>query len=209
MEGPGSLLGYRALHKNIREVHGLNVLRIVVYNVMADVNPQGLKDRGGVGQPKRPRRKGATEYENEEPSLFDPNIKDHASSNTEVTESNTGEPQEDLEEDPLASAASVLTQFRDWLLSPDGGKKDVKTVKQHVSQLKNTLSVVDPDHKLTSPVDDKLIRTVFLSEYAAKYCATTVKSYLRSLQHYCSFLLSDQQKGLSLIEMESSGYERN
>ena len=27
MEGPGSLLGYRALHKKVREVHGLNVPR--------------------------------------------------------------------------------------------------------------------------------------------------------------------------------------
>jgi hypothetical protein len=57
MDGPGILLGYRALHKKIREVHGINVPRHVVYDVMADVNPQGLEDRGGVGQPKRPRRK--------------------------------------------------------------------------------------------------------------------------------------------------------
>ena len=56
MEGPGKLLGYRALHKKIREIHGLNVPRNLVYNVMSDVNPQGLEDRAGVGQPKRPRR---------------------------------------------------------------------------------------------------------------------------------------------------------
>jgi hypothetical protein len=59
MNGPGRLLGYRALHKKIREVHTLNVPRNVVYDVMTDVNPQGLQDRGGVGQPKRQRRKGA------------------------------------------------------------------------------------------------------------------------------------------------------
>ena len=92
----------------------------------------------------------------------------------------------------MPSAASVVTQFRDWLLSPDGGRKDPKTVKQYVSQLKHILSVIDPDHKLTSLVDVKLIRNVFLGEYAAKYCATTIKSYLMSIQHYCSFLLSDQ-----------------
>ena len=85
-----------------------------------------------------------------------------------------------------------MTQFRDWLLSPDGGRKDPKTVKQYVSQLKHILSVIDPDHKLTSLVDVKLIWNVFLGEYAAKYCATTIKSYLMSIQHYCSFLLSDQ-----------------
>ena len=52
MNGPGRFLGYR-------EVHKLNVPRNIVYDVMVDVNPQGLQDRGGVGQPKRQRRKGA------------------------------------------------------------------------------------------------------------------------------------------------------
>ncbi len=56
MEGPGRLLGYRALHKKVREIHRLNVPRNLIYDVMHKVNPQGLEDRGGVGQPKRPRR---------------------------------------------------------------------------------------------------------------------------------------------------------
>jgi len=59
MDGLGRLLGYRALHKKIRELHGLNVPRNLVYNMMADVNPKGLEERGGVGQPKRARRKTA------------------------------------------------------------------------------------------------------------------------------------------------------
>ena len=46
MDGPGRLLGYRALHKKISELHGLNVPRNLVYNVMADVNPKGLEERG-------------------------------------------------------------------------------------------------------------------------------------------------------------------
>ncbi|XP_028517680.1 uncharacterized protein LOC110248095 [Exaiptasia diaphana] len=56
MEGPGKLLGYRALHKKIRDVHGLSVPRNLVYTVMQDVNHQGLQNRGGVGKPKRPKR---------------------------------------------------------------------------------------------------------------------------------------------------------
>ena len=31
MKGPGKLLGYRALHKTIREIHGLKVRRDLVY----------------------------------------------------------------------------------------------------------------------------------------------------------------------------------
>ena len=37
--------------------HGLNVPRSLVHDVMADLNLEGLEDRGGVGQPKRPKRK--------------------------------------------------------------------------------------------------------------------------------------------------------
>ena len=48
MDGPGSLLGYRALHKKICEVHGLSVPRNLVYAVMTEVNPQGLEARGGT-----------------------------------------------------------------------------------------------------------------------------------------------------------------
>ena len=32
MQGPGKLLGHRALHKKIREIHGLNVPRNMVYS---------------------------------------------------------------------------------------------------------------------------------------------------------------------------------
>ena len=43
----------------------------------------------------------------------------------------------------------------------------------------------------------KKIRDTFLQQYAAeKYHAATIKSYLMSLQHYCSFLLADQLSGV-------------
>jgi len=59
MKEPGRLLGYLSLHKKFGEVHGLNIPRNLVYDVMADVNPEGLEERGGVGMPKRPKRTGA------------------------------------------------------------------------------------------------------------------------------------------------------
>ena len=46
ISGPGKLLGYRAMHKKIREIHGLN----------AKVDPRGLEERGGVGKARRTRR---------------------------------------------------------------------------------------------------------------------------------------------------------
>ena len=56
MDGRGRLLGYRALHKKVREVHGLKVPRNLVYAMMENVDSSGLEERGGVGQPKRPVR---------------------------------------------------------------------------------------------------------------------------------------------------------
>jgi len=94
--------------------------------------------------------------------------------------------------------SKTLRSFRDWLLSPDGGKKDGKTAKQHVSQVNKVLSVVGEGTLLSSLIDSKKIRDTFLQQYAAKkYHAATIKSYLMSLQHYCSFLLADQPGGVT------------
>ena len=58
IEGPGQLLGYRAMHKKLREQHNLAVPRDLVHNVMGLVDPEGLQRRGDVG--KKKRRRGAT-----------------------------------------------------------------------------------------------------------------------------------------------------
>ena len=59
LQGPGKLLGYRAMQQKVRELHGLNVPRDLVYAVMGEADPQGLEARGGVGQSNRPRRTNA------------------------------------------------------------------------------------------------------------------------------------------------------
>ena len=42
---PGKLLGYRAMHLKIRQKNGLNVTRDQVYDVMTDVDLEGLRQR--------------------------------------------------------------------------------------------------------------------------------------------------------------------
>ena len=59
ISGPGELLGYRAMHRKIREIHGLNVPRDLVYQVMSKVDADGLEERGGVEEANRPRRNKA------------------------------------------------------------------------------------------------------------------------------------------------------
>ena len=58
IEGPEQLLGYRAMHKKLREQHNLAVPRDLVHDVMGLVDPEGLQRRGDVG--KKKRRRGAT-----------------------------------------------------------------------------------------------------------------------------------------------------
>ena len=57
LEGPGKLLGYRAMHRKIRQKYNLFTTRDKVYDVMSELDPDGLAARGGVGG-KRAKKKG-------------------------------------------------------------------------------------------------------------------------------------------------------
>ena len=46
--GPGKLLGYRAMYKKIRQEHGLNVIKDRVFDVMNEQDPDGFEARGCV-----------------------------------------------------------------------------------------------------------------------------------------------------------------
>ena len=59
MNGPGRLLGYRSLHKKLRELYCHNIPRDLVYKMMQQINPEGLKERGQVGLPRRRPRNRA------------------------------------------------------------------------------------------------------------------------------------------------------
>ena len=90
-------------------------------------------------------------------------------------------------------AGSVIVTFEKWLRSPDGGKRDEKTAKQHSAQLMGMLNAIDKSGDITSLLDTNRVSSVFLETYAKekKYKAGTTKSYLMSLRHFYSFLLSD------------------
>ena len=50
--GPGKLLGYRAMHKKIRQEHGLNVTKDQVYDAMNELDSDGFEARGCVAGKK-------------------------------------------------------------------------------------------------------------------------------------------------------------
>ena len=50
IDGPGKLLGYRAMHNKIRQEYLLNVQRNLVHAVMFDLDPEGLETRCPTGK---------------------------------------------------------------------------------------------------------------------------------------------------------------
>ena len=57
LNSSGRLLGYRAMHKKVRQQHGLNVTRDQVYDVMTELDPEGHEARGGTrGKKKKTER---------------------------------------------------------------------------------------------------------------------------------------------------------
>ena len=104
-------------------------------------------------------------------------------------------------DEPSSVVQETLQEFEDWLVSPDCEKKDAKTAKQHVAQVKKVLSVIGEGTCLQSLLDRKLVRDVFLRQYAEKkYFPATIKSYLMSLQHFCSFLLGERPSGVEFVK---------
>lgn len=122
---------------------------------------------------------------------------------------------------PRVDLPPLITEFQEWLASPDGGQKDEKTFSQHASQLYIMLKAIDDSENIQSLFDLKLIRQVFLKSYVndRRYEAGTIKSYLMSLRHFYSFLLSDKPDGVTFnwldisasrekVKMWSASYKR-
>ena len=58
LEGPGKLLGYKAMNQKLRTEHNVQVPRHLVYNVMAELDPEGLETRN-LQQQKKKKKKGS------------------------------------------------------------------------------------------------------------------------------------------------------
>lgn len=55
LDGPGKLLGYRAMQKKIRNEYELNVPRDLIHAVMYDLDPEGLEARGVAAKTRKPK----------------------------------------------------------------------------------------------------------------------------------------------------------
>ena len=93
---------------------------------------------------------------------------------------------------------NVVSSFRSWLQSADGGRKDKKLSKQHASQLFRILQIIDPSLQFESLFNKTLVRDTFLKQAEAKYTADTVKAYLLSLRHFCSYVVAEKPESVAV-----------
>lgn len=117
-----------------------------------------------------------------------------------------------LIEDDVDSSESpdpeVLVRLANWLQSPDGGKKDEKTAKQHVSQVKNILSLIDAERRVTSLLDCSLLNDKFVKYAEQKYVPQTIKSYFMSLRHFYSYVLAEKPEIDATTELVTQMMEK-
>ena len=117
-----------------------------------------------------------------------------------------------LIEDDVDSSESpdpeVLVRLANWLQSPDGGKKDEKTAKQHVSQVKNILSLIDAERRVTSLFDCSLLNDKFVKYAEQKYVPQTIKSYFMSLRHFYSYVLAEKPEIDATTELVTQMMEK-
>ena len=115
---------------------------------------------------------------------------------------------DDLKLPTNSTLPPLIAEFQEWLASPDGSKKDEKTVMQHGSQPYIMLKAIDNSENLKSLFDLKLIGQVFLNGHVKekKYEAGTIKSYLMSLGHFYSFVLSDKPDSININLLDVSSY---
>ena len=114
--------------------------------------------------------------------MIDLDVQLHEENEVEFVEDNDGEDEEE-----------IFRAFCQWLQTADGGRRDRKMAKQHSSQVRKILVIIDPEKRLSSLFNKNLIRDKFLVDYAEKmYKPDTVKAHLLSLRNFCSFVKTEE-----------------
>lgn len=86
----------------------------------------------------------------------------------------------------------VMSSFCSWLQSACGGRKDKKLSKQHGLQLLRILKTIDPSQQFQSLFNKTLLRYTFLKQAEKKYTADTMRAYLLSLRHLCTYVIAEK-----------------
>ena len=91
----------------------------------------------------------------------------------------------------------VVKEFFEWMTSADGGRKHLKSAKQHASQMTALIKLTRQNN---IALWDRSVLDVF-SKYATEkhYLPATKKSYFSSLKHFCDFAVSESKDDANLI----------
>ena len=104
----------------------------------------------------------------------------------------------------------VFQEFLEYVVSPNSGNRHLKPATLCVSNVKQILSVIT-GHKLDplSLMDRKLVRDVFLKIHCKekKMHSKTVQKYLKSLEHFFSFVQSENINKFELHKTELDGFK--
>ena len=142
--------------------------------------------------------------------MIDLDVQFHEENEVEFVEDNDGEDEEE-----------IFRAFCQWLQTADGGRRDRKMAKQHSSQVRKILVIIDPEKRLSSLFNKNLIRDKFLVDYAEKmYKPDTVKAHLLSLWNICSFVKTEEPSSVTVdvatiekieekARLQSSSYKKD
>ena len=89
---------------------------------------------------------------------------------------------------------AILTQYYEWLTSPDAGNKDARASKQSQDQLRRIIGCIDESMDISALMNATDIKVSFLQGYCVRrgYKAGTIKSYVISLKNFMSFLIAER-----------------
>ena len=125
---------------------------------------------------------------------------DHCSITDDIESQNINSDEHLNAIDSINDSNSELNNFEQWMLSPDGGMKAIKSSRQHAFQVKTLISVVDPELNRSSKLlNSQLLSDKFMLKYVKekKFLPGTTKSYLNSALHWFKYLLANKNMQLS------------
>lgn len=130
-----------------------------------------------------------------------PNVASTSVSNPDVSYPGLSTP--DASNPDVSAACTLLPtdflQFRSWLQSPDGGRKCMKSAKQHTFQVGTIFGAVGGNTVASLWCRQLLVR--FLTVYALEkqFSPGTIKSYLSSLRHWYAYILSEEADRITVV----------
>ena len=125
--------------------------------------------------------------------LDDANSETRSSSNDQVTNEGEGSNygNNDVTIAPNNFTRVTLARFLDYLLSPDGGQRENKSLLQTVNEVKCAINVLDG--KVGNVFDKRKMRDKFFRDFLDKKAKPgTAKHYLTSLVSFVDFAIADE-----------------